>query len=147
MTFVNYRGKAERVALSKQWIAGFFDGEGCIGIYARNSNKKKTQKYYVLVVCIAQSANIGREVLQEIQAIYGGSIGEKKSTSAKKQMWQLYMSADIAYKFLADIHQYLILKKAQSSVAQKFQVTPIKLLGNPVADELALIVKDLKYGI
>lgn len=82
--------------LSKEYIAGFVDGEGCISTNGRGSGG-------YLTVTIANS-HLG--VLETIQQEYGGSISQRKSGS-----YTLTMSTQFAYRFLVAISPYLIVKK------------------------------------
>lgn len=107
--------------LSPAYIAGFFDGEGCVGVYNRNGAKNGPQRYFVLCVSIAQAGDDGRVLLLELKTKYGGSVSSKKTSGGTKVMWQWYTSADKAAAFLRDIQPHLRLKSEQVAVALEFQ--------------------------
>lgn len=101
-----------------KYIAGFFDGEGSVGIY-KNSSKKYPGFY--LRTQITQ--NKGKEVeglMLFLKNAYGGNLGEQKTLSSGiKYNWQL--GSDSAVRFLEDIKPYLILKKKQAEIAIAWQ--------------------------
>ena len=63
--------------ISSQYIAGFFDGEGTIGLYSR-----KDGKAYHLRIQITQ--NVSEEslaIFTYLKTKYGGNLGTQKTTS------------------------------------------------------------------
>ena len=112
------------VVFSLEWLAGFFDGEGSIGVYARNTNRDKSIRYYVLVVSLAQSGNIGKQICEKLQSIYGGSVYLGKS--AHKPQWKWNVSADLAQQFLYTIKPFLINKKEEADPVKQEFATELK---------------------
>lgn len=100
-----------------EYIAGFFDGEGCIGIYYR----KKTKDRFHLRTQLTQNKNKNIEILMnELIKRFGGNLSEQITLSGKiKYNWQL--NSDLAVKFLKDIYPYLILKKEQAIISINWQ--------------------------
>jgi hypothetical protein len=100
-----------------QYIAGFFDGEGCIGIYYR----KKTKDRFHLRTQLSQNKNKDIEILMnELVERFGGNLSEQITLSGNiKYNWQL--NSDFAVKFLEDICPYLILKKEQAIISINWQ--------------------------
>lgn len=130
-----------------KWLAGFFDGEGSVGIYARNTDRSKVFKYYVLVVSLAQSGPLGEKVLKSCQEKYGGTVYRQKSMktqSINKIMWKWNISSDLAVKFLLDILPYTFIKTQQIELSLDFQQLNSKRSDNITAAKLAELVKDLK---
>lgn len=123
----------EFVEFNVQWLAGFFDGEGSIGIYPRNANRNKTIRYYVLVVSLAQSGDYGEWILKNLQQKYGGSV-YSQIKSNHKLMWKWNICAKKAVSFLYEIESFLIVKRSQAITGQSFMKLPIKRVGNSDAD-------------
>lgn len=85
------------------YLAGFFDGEGSVGIY--------TQKYSVNIT------NCDPRVLQQFQKHWGGKIHTIKwydLTRQDKYVWQLY--GHNSRRFLEAILPYVISKKSQIEI-------------------------------
>jgi hypothetical protein len=147
MTRTRLLAKVEFVEFDLPWLAGFFDGEGSVGIYDRNANKEKTIRYYVLVVSLAQSGPIGKKILEECQKRYGGSVYQNKSNKTQtlnKIMWKWNVSADKAEQFLQEIVPHCFVKSQQIRLCLDFQKLPTKRWDNITAKKLAELVKDLK---
>jgi hypothetical protein len=68
--------------ISIEWLAGFFDGEGCVILTPCSPNG--TVKYYGPRLCIAQK---DRQLLKDIQADYGGSLHRKGSHDCSSLVW------------------------------------------------------------
>lgn len=103
------------------YFAGFFDGEGCIGVYKRKPGKAHRSPCYYIYASITQT---DISVLNLFKAIYGGSMTLYRSSpifpNAKKlYFWQL--SCNKAEKFLKDIQPNLIVKKERVDLALKFR--------------------------
>lgn len=127
-----------------EWLAGFFDGEGSIGVYSRNTNRDKTIRYFVLVVSLAQSGKIGKDICDTLQKIYGGSV--YKGKSKHKPQWKWNVSADLAQRFLYSIKPYLINKKEEAELGFVFQSLSNKRWDNTDAIELANKIKQCKVN-
>ena len=125
-----------------EWLGGFFDGEGSIGVYQRNKDRSGQFRYYVLVVSLAQSGEFGKQILESLQKEYGGSIYEAKSKG--KRMFKWNISADKAAKFLYVLLPHLYLKADEASNAVEFQGLPNKKEDNPIAILLANRIKQRK---
>lgn len=131
--------------LTPEYVAGFFDGEGSIGIYPRSYNRKKTIRYFVLVVSLAQSGNIGKQILDHLASVFGGSVYENKSNQIhKKQMWKWNVSADKAFQFLMWFKNYTTIKSKEIDLGLQFQILDNKRFDNEEAIQLVNEVKDCK---
>jgi intein-encoded DNA endonuclease-like protein len=87
--------------LNKEYIAGFFDGEGCVSCIPFKGHKYKRR--YVSI------ANKDKGVLELIQKQYGGSLRLKTN---KNPCWQLDMTQKSQIKrLLEDILPYMIVKR------------------------------------
>ena len=80
------------------WIAGFFDGEGCVYIFP---NGKGIQ------VSITQK---NKASLELIKAFYGFGRIAYKDKNNQCHIWQVCSKIDIL-RFLRSIRQYVIVKK------------------------------------
>lgn len=95
--------------LSDQYIAGFFDAEGCIHI-----NTYAGGKHHRLYLAVAQNDPIILELLSER---FGGNLYPHHPGS-KATQWQLWHNK--AYAFLKAIYPHLIMKKPQAELAIAF---------------------------
>ena len=96
------------------YIAGFFDGEGCVHIGGRRQNTS-----YNLEVSIS---NTDKDILLWIQSIYGGYIKDvKKVKEHHTQCYNWRIVSNQAAKFLESILPFLNIKKFQAGVAIAFQ--------------------------
>lgn len=98
--------------ITKQYIAGFFDGEGSIGIYKR----KDRYNGACLRTQLAQTkTRLSTILFEELKKRYGGNISTDISLSGRVTYnWQLNPKG--VPKFLKDISPYLILKKSQAQL-------------------------------
>lgn len=95
------------------YIAGFFDGEGSIGITKRKAGD------YQLLVSIGQA---NRFPLKWLQFNFGGCLQTTLSNKPHIQtMYRWRVVANDAFEFLTTIYPYLILKKAEAELAIKWQ--------------------------
>jgi len=131
--------------LTPEYIAGFFDGEGSIGIYPRSWNRNHTIRYFVLVVSLAQSGPIGKRILDHLASVFGGSVYENKpKLQNKKQMWKWNVSADKAFHFLMWFKDYTTIKTAEIDLGLEFQILDNKRYDNEGAIVLARDIKSCK---
>lgn len=107
------------------YIAGFFDGEGMVGIYrdgvagvARQGRTNlRTNTTYNLVLKISQSS---KPVLEWIASKVGGWIVEVRVDSERKH-YAICRKGDKAKNILQALAPYLIVKKEQAEKAIEFQ--------------------------
>jgi len=108
--------------ISKEYIAGFFDGEGWICITRHLPYKKYKQKNLVYHLRIGIE-NTDLDVLKKIQKRYKGNIYTRKKRRALNRkithLW--YLNGNNASDFLLDIKEFLIIKKKQANLAIKYQ--------------------------
>lgn len=91
----------------KAWLAGFFDGEGCITLYCNPGTELKVPR-----VGIGQKNAF--ELLTEIQQVYGGGVNIHKG----KGMFRWFCSSRTEIqRFLTDILPYLKVKRAKAEIA------------------------------
>lgn len=100
--------------ISPEWLAGFFDGEGNVGITV--SGKRRH--------CIVRLSlvNTNYEILQEIQIDYGGYLSRRENKN--KPHWKPFCSLTWtncrAAEFLKIVGPHIVLKKQQVALANEF---------------------------
>lgn len=101
--------------LSPAYYAGFFDGEGSVGLY------KLQGKNGVGIVLSTEIVNTYEGVLKPLPELFGGIITKKES---KNPLWQdayrWRLSSDKAITFLEWIHPYTVVKHKQISTVFEF---------------------------
>lgn len=107
--------KDNGITLTPDYVAGFFDGEGSVGVYHGNYSG------YVRTGISCNMSNTHLPVLIAIQRKYGGRLHEKPSTYVSAQpMFVLCFGRDETYTFLKDILSCLVIKKAQAEIAIEY---------------------------
>lgn len=105
--------------INKQYIAGFFDGEGSIGIYT--TGKKSLHLRVQLVQGYA-----GYNILHELKSRFGGNLSKAKSISGNDKFnWQL--NSQPAMQFLIWLEPKLQLKKDQARIGIIWEQTRPKM--------------------
>jgi hypothetical protein len=100
----------------KAYIAGFFDGEGCISISKYQGKNNRTPVYFLQVVIVQK----GIDTLLELQQSTGiGSLHDRAKYSAGTYEWRIPGRA--AADFLAVILPYLRNKKEEAEIAIEYQ--------------------------
>ena len=112
------------------WIAGFFDGEGCITC----SNTGVTVKI----------SHTHKQSLEFIKSILGGSLNSRTGTN--KPAWVWSVSGDNAWKVLQTLLPFLHEKAEQADVALELLRTRNKR-GQKVTKEILFYRKQLKQKL
>lgn len=102
--------KAEMLA----YIAGFFDGEGCV-----NFTQSGQYKTWVIRVMIR---NTNLAIIQYIQSTFGGRIETKKQSGRSKASYFWRLDWDAAIAFLEMIEPWVRIKQDQILVARLWDV-------------------------
>lgn len=102
--------------LSKEYIAGLFDGEGCIYLGKNASSPCCTITNTVIFP------------LKMVQNQYGGRVVMQKSTKGtnNKSYYVWISTGDKAEKFLNEILPYLIIKKERAKLALMVRARPLE---------------------
>lgn len=101
--------------VSLEYIAGFFDGEGSIGIYHR-----KGRGFHLRTQLVQNHSQNMIEIYNYLVENYGGNLSSSISITGKQKLnWQL--NADKAVRFLNDICPHLRLKQDQALIAIDWQ--------------------------
>jgi hypothetical protein len=89
--------------LDPRWIAGFFDGEGCITAATQSGHRLPSLR-------VTQKK---RWVLDLLRERYGGYVFIRKSTG----VYNIQFLRGSAKRLLCDIAPYLVLKREQAELA------------------------------
>jgi len=106
---------------TKAYIAGFFDGEGTIGIITRKRPYNTANPNHQLFV---SCTNTNEPVIHYLHSIFGGSIFHANDTRGKRRTclrWALNSAK--AMQFLSCLLPYLIVKRDEAIIAIKLQAT------------------------
>ena len=103
----------------KAYVAGFLDGDGCIGIY-RVKRRRSSNWHYVLNVIFSQSRGDKMKVLKRIEGLYGGYIVKIARQPGAHQAWALRMTGEKATQLIDDVYGFLYVRKKQATLALKF---------------------------
>lgn len=102
----------ETITAKIAYIAGFFDGEGCVRIKEANQGGNS---YYV----IAHVTNSNRCILEQIQDLFGGAIRTQERTP-NKTVHNWCISSSEAVDFLKVVSPFLQEKLEEAALAIKF---------------------------
>lgn len=95
------------------WAAGFFDGEGCVGLYNTGSNGNS--RYPVIRVSQAR-----REPLDYLQEMFGGTVVIQYRAKGKTYYsWQLVGSKAVAYA-LSHMLPFLRVKHKEAELLVEY---------------------------
>lgn len=115
------------------YLAGFFDGEGCIRI---KKASKKGNSYYLWVAV----TNSNRSILEEYENLFGGKI-RKAERRVNKDIYHWLITASEAYDYLKIVRNFLREKQAQADLAMQYHERKSKLSPNDKRDYVELISK------
>jgi hypothetical protein len=129
--------------ISKEYIAGFVDGEGYLGIIKKTSKRSVNGYYYKTAVKIAQVSK-NRFILDELKRCYGGTVSKNRVHPGKNQresvMWEITGNKAVS-KLLKHIYPSLIIKKHQADILIDFY--KIGKSTNGVGGKYDVIRKDI----
>jgi len=99
------------------YLAGLFDGEGCIRIASQKLKRAKQGRQNELVMQVGSS---DEWVCQTFKMAFGGSIGTRVAET-RTRIWEWKACAKIARSCLEVLLPYLHLKRPQAEIAIAFQ--------------------------
>lgn len=115
-------------ALTLAYLAGFFDGEGTIGVL--RIPQKSGGTGFTLRCDVSQTS---LPVLEKYRDIFGGRIAEKSRPPNPNwaPAWVWLITGGAAVRFLRAVQPYIILKTPQIPIALKFfeEFHPLVRLG------------------
>lgn len=104
--------------MTPEYLAGFFDGEGSIGVY---SSKTYSGYYYLRVQLVQKDGALARTLLNECVALYGGGISYLNSPSRPSPGINWQLNGKKAANLLAVLLPFLVLKREQAIIAIAYQ--------------------------
>lgn len=99
-----------------RYLAGFFDGEGSVGVY-KNSDKKGYCLRFQLTQNVTPQSKL---IVDYLVSTYGVSVNVQNTLSGKKK-YNIALSGAKAVPLLTDLLPHLILKKEQVEIALNWQ--------------------------
>lgn len=115
------------------YIAGFFDGEGCVSLGMHNKRSTTGRGYHYLRVFVA---NTNLEVLEWLSKTLGfGHPQPQKKKEGQRQVWRYMLSGVRAISFLEIVYPYLQVKKNLAEIAFRFSATRKTTFGSPLRSE------------
>jgi hypothetical protein len=114
--------------LSIPYIAGFFDGEGCVSLcYCKRRKRKSMEGYVMGFKLIAGISNTDPIVLLILQAMYGGDLNVSNRKNANPNHKRAYVwkvtGRDTMKAFLSSIEPFVLVKRAQVLLALRYLET------------------------
>lgn len=103
------------IRISTEYIAGFFDGEGSIGI--KRTNRESGISSYTLQVQVCQ---VNPVVLFYLKEKYGGSVQVHQNNERSRPAHHWTIWADKALAFIQEIQPHLLIKYEQAALAVEF---------------------------
>ena len=97
------------------YMAGFFDGEGCISVRRKRVPQGQKHRHYMLTISVGQISCIPLQPFLE----HGGKLFQNEYKGTLMYYWRL--SGYDATDFLKLILPYLLLKKELAELAIEFQ--------------------------
>lgn len=105
------------------YIAGLFDGDGCVGIGV-NNNKGYNATHYLYITI----TNTNKLILEWLNKKFGGHATYHKNY--KKHQWYVWrLKPTDSAKFLKLVYPYLRIKKERAKLALKFYNTKKRITG------------------
>lgn len=111
------------------YLAGFFDGEGCIMITKRNTRNR----YYLRLHC----CNTHEEPLLLFARLFGGTVQKRRPFGASN-LPSFYWQASYRYaqKALIALTPYLIVKKTRAELALEFCTIKPRVKSPTLTDDI-----------
>jgi len=112
--------------LTPQYIAGFIDGEGYLGIIKKRDTRSSLGHYYKVCIKIAQVEQHSK-ILFLLQEQYGGNMSKTRLPLNKNQRASLMLELTNCVRIkriLDDIQPYLIVKSEPAKLLRKYVEMP-----------------------
>jgi hypothetical protein len=118
------------------YVAGLFDGEGCISIAKCKPRYSGCSPYYRLVVAVAMA---NEYIPRFLKFHFGGRVSKRNAPTERwKDQWQWHLGSDGAVAFLKAILPYLKLKREEAELAIEFQSNKRVIFERKSANALAI---------
>lgn len=125
----------ETITVKIAYIAGFFDGEGCIRIKKANHSGN----CYYLWVAITNTNN---SILEEIKELFGGTV-RKAENGKNKAIYHYMITSSEAFDFLTVLTPFLKEKKKQAELGLYFHSNN-KILSGDQKKTCVELISDMK---
>lgn len=100
------------------YLAGLFDGEGCVGIYAR---KPRPPKYpYTTYSLHCKVGMSDPRPLRLLHDLFGGSFRQCRQLPNRRIIWVWETACRSSEKFLKKISSFTLVKTSQINIALKY---------------------------
>jgi hypothetical protein len=111
--------------LSVEYVAGLFDGEGCVSIL-KHKHRRFTKGYTIEL--IVQFGMTNEEIILRLKKQFKGTtkISRRKPHQNWKDCYRLTIYCIQALKFLEAIQPFVIVKSEQVNLGIEFQKSKIK---------------------
>lgn len=93
---------------TRQWLAGYFDGDGCIGV--RLPKDRRSAQPTIEISC----SNYDSEGIDTIHKAFGGSLCNHEAGREHLRRWTLTMPPSKAKQFLGYFAKHMIIKREQA---------------------------------
>ncbi len=105
--------------MTPEYLAGFFDGEGTFHL-GKQIKKSSGKEYPNCKVCVSQSGDVGKQLLENIQKKYGGKLYEHLKAGqhkATKSAYKLYWRKQEAVLLIHVLLPHLFIKQKEAQLA------------------------------
>jgi len=110
--------------ISKQYLAGFIDGEGYLSVVTHSDTR--TKRGFTLQPVIA-IGSVDKIILDEISKVTTGKFQSRKKQKNNKQLYALYIQDLEGIRLcLKQILPYLIVKKQQATLLNEYVTLRLK---------------------
>ena len=107
--------------LSLAYLAGVFDGEGCISFSLREQASAKSKSPNLQTIVAVQMSDCATvSLFHERWPGVFGKVSRKRFPSHWKTQWRWVLMADDIVPFLSEIRPYLRLKRPQAELALRY---------------------------
>jgi intein/homing endonuclease len=125
--------------ISLEWLAGFFDGEGYIGIAAQG------KRHFQLTVEITQT---NLPVIEEIQKQFGGYVYTKRiKTLNTNTCWIVRFGAKEGLLLLEKLLPYLKIKKTQAEYVLSHKADLLSKSNFKLSDDEVRMRQQIRLGL
>ncbi len=119
------------------YLAGLFDGEGCITLTRYKPEGQVIYSNYMVVVKVRMCNEL---VVRLFQQTFGGKVRHcKPKKSQWSETWEWYLTTPEFLPFLTDILPYLILKRPNAEIALYYLLHFKQKTNIPVSKDLAVL--------
>lgn len=101
------------------WVAGFFDGEGCISIWKQKPTSYRGQSKNISHILKVSVSNTNESSIDYLVSLFGGYKSKRNANTKKNQklVWAWECCANKAETFLRIVYPYLRIKKFRAEIA------------------------------